>query len=70
MYAKCFDQSQKLRYDLKGMKIEMYQNAVQAKAGFGVDQILERGRKEKVWTGPTDWVLVKYDADFKIISLN
>ena len=56
MYAKCFDQSQKLRYDLKGMKIEMYQNAVQAKAGFGVDQILERGRKEKVWTGIIDCV--------------
>ena len=70
IYTKFFDQSKELRYRLEGMETEIYQNAVEVKARFRVDQRLNRGGEEKVWTGTVHWVLVKEDGALKIISLN
>jgi ketosteroid isomerase-like protein len=70
IYTKFFDQSQELRYRMEGMKIEIYQNAVEVKALFRVDQTLKRRGEEKVWTGTIQWVLVKEDGALKIISLD
>jgi ketosteroid isomerase-like protein len=70
IYTKFFDQSQELRYRVEGMKIEIYQNAVEVKARFRVDQTLKKRGEEKVWTGTIRWVLVKEDGALKIISLN
>ncbi len=70
IYAKFFDQSRDLRYRVEGMKTEIYQNAVEVKARFRVDQVLKRGGEEKVWTGTISWVLVKEDGALKIISLD
>jgi curved DNA-binding protein CbpA len=70
IYTKFFDESRQLRYDLEGMKIEIYQNAADVKARFRVDQILKKGGGEKVWTGTIHWVLVREDGALKIISLN
>jgi curved DNA-binding protein CbpA len=70
IYTKFFDQSQELRYRVEGMKVEIYENAVEVKARFRVDQTLKRRGEEKVWTGTIRWVLVKEDGALKIISLN
>jgi len=70
IYTKFFDQSQELRYRVEGMKIGIYQNAVEVRARFRVGQTLKRRGGEKVWTGTIHWVLVKEDGALKIISLN
>jgi len=70
IYTKFFDQSQELRYQIEGMKIEIYQNSVEVRARFRVDQTLKKRGEEKVWTGTIHWVLVKEDGDLKIISLD
>jgi curved DNA-binding protein CbpA len=70
IYTKFFDQSQELRYRVEGMKIEIYQNAVEVRARFRVDQKLKESGKEKVWKGSIRWVLVKEDGNLKISSLD
>jgi curved DNA-binding protein CbpA len=70
IYTKFFDQSRQLRVQLEGMKTEIYQNAVEVKARFKVDQILKRGGEGKVWAGTIHCVLVREDGALKIISLN
>jgi len=70
IYTKFFDESQELKYRVEGMKIEIYQNAVEVKARFRVDQTLKRRAEEKVWTGTIHWVLAKEDGALKIISLD
>ena len=70
IYAKYFDQSQELRYHVEGMKIEIYQNAVEVKARFRVDQKLKESGEEKVWKGNIRWMLVMEDGNLKIRSLN
>jgi ketosteroid isomerase-like protein len=70
IYAKFFDESQELKYRVEGMKIEIYQNAVEVNARFRVDQTLKRRGEEKVWTGTIHWVLSKEEGALKIISLD
>jgi curved DNA-binding protein CbpA len=70
IYTKFFDESLQLRYRVEGIKIEIYENAVEVRARFRVDQTLKRKGEEKVWTGTIHWVLVKEDGALKIISLN
>jgi ketosteroid isomerase-like protein len=70
IYTKFFDQSQELRYRVKGMKIEIYQNMVEVKARFRVDQRLKKRGEEKVWEGNIRWVLIKEEGNLKISSLD
>jgi len=70
IYTKFFDQSRELRYRVEGLKVEIYENAVEVKARFRVNQTLKRRGEEKVWTGTIRWVLVKEEGALKIISLN
>ena len=70
IYTKFFDESKTLRYQVEGKKTEIYQNRVEVKARFRVDQTLKKGKKEVVWTGNVRWVLGKEDGALKILSLD
>ena len=70
LYTKWVDQSEELRYQIEGMKIEIYQHRVDVRARFRVDQRLKRNGEEKVWKGNIRWVLVKEEGRLKIISLD
>ena len=70
IYTKYFGQSQELRYAVEGMKIEIYQNAVEVKARFRVDQKLKVSGEDKVWKGNIRWVLVMEEGRLKISSLD
>ena len=70
IYTKFFDDSKTLRYQVDGKKIEIYQNRVEVKARFKVEQTLKKGKKEKVWTGNVRWVLGREDGALKIVSLD
>ena len=62
MYTSLFRKSRDLQYDLEPTRIEIYQNAVDARARYQVDQILKRSGREKVWKGEIRWILIKEDA--------
>jgi ketosteroid isomerase-like protein len=70
IYTKFFDESRTLRYQVEEKKTEIYQNRVEVKARFRVDQTLMKGRKEMVWTGNIRWVLGREDGALKILSLD
>jgi len=70
IYENFFYQSLELRYSVEDMKVEIYQNAVEVKARYEVDQILRTGGEKKIWKGRIQWMLVKEDGALKIISLN
>ena len=70
IYAKLFDESKALRYRVEEKKIEIYQNRVEVKARFRVEQILKKGKKEMVWSGNIRWVLAREDGTLKIVSLD
>jgi hypothetical protein len=70
IYTNYFDQSQEIRYRTEDTKIEIYQNAVEVKALYEVDQILKKGGEEKFWKGYIRLVLVKENGALKILSLD
>jgi ketosteroid isomerase-like protein len=70
IYANFFDQSQELKFRLEDTKIEIYQNGVEVKARFRVDQILRKRGEEKVWRGNIRWVLTREEGALKILSLD
>jgi len=69
IYAKFFDQSEELKFRLEDTNIEIYQNMVEVKARFRVDQILRKG-EGKVWRGNIRWVLMREEGALKILSLD
>jgi hypothetical protein len=70
IYTKFFDESRELRYALEGMKTEIYQNRIEVKARFRIDQTLKKSRQEKVWNGNIRWVLGREGGVLKIVSLD
>jgi ketosteroid isomerase-like protein len=70
IYENFFQQSLGLRYSMEDTRVEVYQNAVEVKARYEVDQILKKDGERKIWKGRIQWMLVKEDGALKIISLN
>ena len=68
IYSDFFNQSDELRYRMKG-KMEIYQNAVEVKGFYEIDQLNKRGQR-KVWRGSINWVLTREDGVLKIISVD
>ncbi|MBP1700654.1 MAG: hypothetical protein H6Q41_5842, partial [Deltaproteobacteria bacterium] len=69
-YTKLFDQSQELRCQIEGMKIEISQYRVDVKGRFRVDQKLKKDGEDKVLKGNIRWVLVKEEGRLKISSID
>ena len=70
VYADFFDKSRKLSYHLEDMKINVYQNAAEAKGHYKLVQ-KQKGRwKKKVWKGDIRWVLVRENGALKIRHLD
>ncbi|MGQ9646962.1 MAG: DnaJ domain-containing protein [Thermodesulfobacteriota bacterium] len=70
IYENFFYQSLELRYSVEEMSVEIYQNAVEVKGRYQVDQISRIGGERKVWKGRIQWMLVKEDEGLKIVSIN
>jgi len=68
IYTDFFNQSDELRYRMKG-NMEIYENAVEVKALYEIDQLNKRGQR-KVWTGSIRWVLTREDGVLKIVSVD
>jgi hypothetical protein len=70
LYADFFDQSISLQNSIEGMKIEIYQNAVEVKARYVIGQVLKKGGERRVLKGSARWVLIKEDGTLKILSID
>ena len=70
IYANFFNQSKEVGYHLQDMKIEIYQNAIDVKARYEIEQILKIGGEKKVWRGQICWVLGKENGALKIFTLD
>jgi len=70
IYANYFNESQEIQYQMEDRKIEIYQNGVEVKARYEINQILRQGGEKKVWKGNLRLVLVKENGALKILSLD
>jgi hypothetical protein len=70
IYSDFFDKSQKLRYHIEGTKIEIYQNGVEVKGRYKIEQTVKKGQKENVWWGDVRWILVRENGALKISLLD
>jgi hypothetical protein len=70
IYSSFFMQSQKLRYRMEDVKIEIYEKAVTVRARYEVDQILEKSGEKKNWKGNILWGLEKENGILKIVTLD
>jgi len=70
IYADFFNRSQSLQMSLEGMKIEIYENAVEAKARYAVNQVLKEGGEKRALKGDIRWVLAREDGELKIVSVD
>jgi curved DNA-binding protein CbpA len=70
IYSDFFDQSQEVQYHLEDTKIEIYQNGVEVRARYKLDQLLKKGGERKSWIGNIRWGLVKENGILKISSLD
>jgi ketosteroid isomerase-like protein len=68
IYSDYFSQMTSLQNSLEDMKIEIYQNAVEVRARYSVNQVLKGGEK-KVLKGSARWTLVKEGGSLKILSI-
>jgi hypothetical protein len=69
IYANLFDQSQVLRYRLEDRKVEIYENGVEVKARYEIEQT-KRSGQIKVWKGRGRWVLIKEGGILRILSID
>ena len=70
VYSDFFDQSQEVQYHMEDTKIEIYQNGVEVRARYKLDQVLKKGGERKSWRGNIRWGLVKENGILKISSLD
>jgi hypothetical protein len=68
-YTSFCDRSDEIGYRLKDVKAEIYENGVEIKAHYELDQLSKKGEK-KIWKGPIRWGLVKEDGALKILFLD
>jgi hypothetical protein len=70
IYTDFFNQSQDVRLNTQDMKIEIYQNAVEVKARYEIEQRVMKSGERKTWRGPIRWVLIKEDGNLKVLSID
>ena len=70
IYRNFFDQAQTLHCRIEDRKVEIYENAVEVKARYEIEQLVKKGGGKKVWRGRIRWVLIREDGILKIVSLD
>jgi hypothetical protein len=70
MYANFFDESEKLRIRLEDMKIDIYQNAVEVRGRYEINQVLKKRGKLEAWKGNIRWILVRENGALRIRYLD
>jgi hypothetical protein len=70
IYRNFFNRSQTLGYRLDESKMEIYENAVEVKGRYEIEQVLKRSGERKIWKGQARWVLIKEGGILKVSSID
>ncbi len=70
IYRNFFDRTQTLRCRFDDRRVEIYDNAVEIKARYEVEQTTKQSGDRKFLRGSIRWVLIKEDGILKILSLD
>jgi hypothetical protein len=70
IYSNFFDQPQTLHCRFEDRKVEIYDNAVEVRARYEIEQIMKLSGERKVLRGRIRWVLIKEDGILKILSID
>lgn len=70
IYRNFFDRTQTLRCRFEDRRVEIYDNAVEIKARYEVEQLMKLSGETKFLRGSIRWVLIKEDGILKILSLD
>jgi hypothetical protein len=65
-----FNESLALQFGIEDQKVEIYENAVEVKARYKIEQIVEISREKRVFRGRIRWVLTKENGELKILSID
>ena len=68
-YTRFFKRSEELSYRMKDLKFEIYQNGVEARANYELDQVLKRRGEKRAWKGDIRWFLIRENGSLKVLSL-
>ncbi len=70
IYRNFFDQSEKLRYQMKDRAVEIYENAVEVKGHYEIEQVIKKSGETKNWKGQGRWVLIREGEGLKILTFD
>jgi hypothetical protein len=70
LYNNFFGQARTLHCRFEDRKVEIYENAVEVKARYEIEQILKLNGEKKVLKGQVRWVLTREDGILKILSID
>lgn len=70
IYSSFFDQSEKLQYRMKDRAMEIYENAVEVKAYYEIEQVTKKSGEIKNWKGRGRWVLIREGEGLKILTFD
>ena len=70
IYTNLFNRSRSLQLSIEDMKIEIYQNAVEIRGRYTVDQVLKEGGAKRFWKGEGRWILIKEEEKLQILSVD
>ena len=69
-YSHFFNESLELRFEIEDQKVEIYENAVEVKARYKIEQLVEITGERRVFRGRIRWVLTKEGGELKILSID
>ena len=69
-YSHFFNESLELRFEIEDQKVEIYENAVEVKARYKIEQLVQITGERRVFRGRIRWVLTKEGGELKILSID
>jgi len=70
IYNNFFGQARTLHCRFEDRKVEIYENAVEVKARYEIEQILKLNGEKKILKGQIRWVLTKEGGILRILSID
>jgi hypothetical protein len=69
-YSNFFNESLELQFGIEDQKVEIYENAMEVKARYKIEQLVGTSGERKVFRGRIRWVLTKEGGELKILSID
>ena len=68
IYSRQFELYERLKYQLKNLKIEILEKSVKVRASYEIEQFSKKGETKQL-RGDIEWDLVKEGGELKILTI-